>query len=354
MKLKKILKKLLDINLIDTLKILYYIISKNYSKYPSYVQNFEKLISKKFNSKYVLTFSSGTAAFYASFLSLKLRNKPEVLVSKMTFPSIITTLKMLDVNLTFFDIDKNFQPQISNLKKIDYDLIVITHPFGFMTNFEILESFKNDKTKTIFDCSHIQGLKYLNKNINEFCDISFMSIQGKKAISGGEGGLILTNNNDHYLNMIKSHHPGHSLNSFNLYAGLTDNLKLRMHPLASLLAISDLKNFERKNKKIKDKFKQIYEYIDDKNFLDYPKFNYDCTSGFHYGLPFYVKKENFKSKWPIMKYNWPIDYDYNLNPIHNISSDNFLSKLHFIDLDWIKDNSTAKVINSISKMFTDD
>ncbi len=51
--------------------------------------------------------------------------------------------------------------------------------------------------------------------------------------------------------MIKSHHPGHSLNSFNLYAGLTDNLKLRMHPLASLLAISDLKNFERKNKKIK-------------------------------------------------------------------------------------------------------
>ena len=55
-----------------------------------------------------------------------------------------------------------------------------------------------------------------------------------------------------------------------------------------------------------------------------------------------------------MKYNWPIDYDYNLNPIHDKNNDNFLSKLYFIDLDWIKDNSTSKVINSISKMFIDD
>ena len=48
-------------------------ILKNYSKYPGYVLDFEKSLGEKFNSKYCLSFSSGTAAFYASITSLNLK-----------------------------------------------------------------------------------------------------------------------------------------------------------------------------------------------------------------------------------------------------------------------------------------
>ena len=46
----------------------------------------------------------------------------------------------------------------------------------------------------------------------KFFDISFLSLQGNKSISGGEGGVILTDNEIIYLKMINNHHPGHRLN----------------------------------------------------------------------------------------------------------------------------------------------
>ena len=53
------------------------ILKKNYSKYPDYVQEFERTLANKFNFKYCLSFSSGTAAFYASILSLNLKRKSD-------------------------------------------------------------------------------------------------------------------------------------------------------------------------------------------------------------------------------------------------------------------------------------
>ena len=40
----------------------------------------------------------------------------------------------------------------------------------------------------------------------KFADISFMSLQGNKSISGGEGGIILTDDKYFYLKMINNHH----------------------------------------------------------------------------------------------------------------------------------------------------
>ena len=59
LKLKKF-----DLNLF--FKFLFIVFKKDYSKYPKYVSSFESNFAKKFGAKYCLTFSSGTASFYAS------------------------------------------------------------------------------------------------------------------------------------------------------------------------------------------------------------------------------------------------------------------------------------------------
>ena len=98
----------------------------------------------------------------------------KILVSRMTFPSVLNILKILKLNIYFLTLDKHFQPIINDIDvEIDYDLIIITHPFGFFCNFEKLNIFKNNKTKLIFDCSHSQGLKYKDKYVSEYADISF-------------------------------------------------------------------------------------------------------------------------------------------------------------------------------------
>ena len=77
--MKKIFKIILDIfqnlNLKLLFRLIIAILKKNYSKYPGYVMDFEKSLCDKFYSKYCLSFSSGTAAFYASITALKLKKK---------------------------------------------------------------------------------------------------------------------------------------------------------------------------------------------------------------------------------------------------------------------------------------
>ena len=254
-----------NINLSLLFKLNLIILKKNYSKYPDYLENFETSLAKKFGFKHCLTFSSGTAAFYASILSLELPKKAKVLISALTFPTVIEILKKNDFDIYYVEIDKNFEFILENIKQEKYDLCVLTHPFGFYLNFQNLRNILDDNTKIIFDSSHSQGIKIEGVDHMKFTDVSFMSLQGDKSISGGEGGAILTDNESLYLKMITNHHPGHKKNPKFKIVGAISDLKLRMHPLAAILAESDLKSFENRNEKLKDKIKLIYNYLDNYN-----------------------------------------------------------------------------------------
>ena len=94
-------KAIKNFNILFLVKLFFIILKRNYSKYPFYVKEFEDTLAKKFNSKYALTFSSGTAAFYASIFSLNLDKKSKVLISSLTFPTVIEILKKFDFEILF-------------------------------------------------------------------------------------------------------------------------------------------------------------------------------------------------------------------------------------------------------------
>ena len=104
--------------------------------------------------------------------------------------------------ITSGHIDKNFKFDLTNLTNEKYDLLVLTHPFGFYLDIENINKILDKKTKIIFDSSHSQGIKIAGKDHMKFADISFMSLQGSKAISGGEGGVIFTDNQLNLLSFI--------------------------------------------------------------------------------------------------------------------------------------------------------
>ena len=130
-------------------------------------------------------------AFKANNINIEVLNlSVSTKTSKEAANAVGCNLSQIAKSIVFYEVDHNFHP--SNLKDSsdfqDISLIRVTHPFGFFSNFRNLDKIKNQKTKVIFDCSHTYGLKIEEKNINNFCDIAFMSIQGNKAISSGEEG----------------------------------------------------------------------------------------------------------------------------------------------------------------------
>jgi len=350
-KIFRICKKLLTLDYFFLIKIFKIIIKKDYSKYPPYVEEFENKISKIFNIKYVLTFSSGSAAFYASLLALNLPKKSKVLISYMTFPSIINLLKKFEFEIYYFELDKKFNPITDTNINSGFDLLIITHPFGLYVDSNNLQNLLKNECKKIYDCSNSHGLQSINKGSDHVteADISFFSIQGNKSISGGEGGVVLTNNKIFYETMINNHHPGHTLNTNKNIAGAINDLKLRMHPIAACIGLEDLKKFKLNNSELKNKAIRIYEFLDHNN-ISHPYNSKFDISGFHYGLPFFYKEKI--SDEIVKEYNWYSNLkDKNIKPIGKLDKLNIINEIYFLDLSFIKNNDLKKILIKLKKIF---
>ena len=70
------IKKFIDFrNIIASLRILFYSLTAQNSRYPKYLLKFEFEIAKFFNIRYALTFSNGTTALNAILYSVGVKKK---------------------------------------------------------------------------------------------------------------------------------------------------------------------------------------------------------------------------------------------------------------------------------------
>lgn len=313
------LKKYLNYhNVKSAFQIFFYSLLKKNTKYPKYLLNFEKEASKYFGGKYALSFSNGTTACNALMYACGLKKDSKILISKLTFPSVISSILRIGATPIYLDFDKNLQikDNYNEAKILNADFFLITHAYGIPQDINIIKSILNLNPKLILleDISHSQGAIIDNKIVGNLGHGSFMSMQGDKAISAGEGGLVITNSDKIYNRLIYLSHLNRKFlkdnTRFNDYASIGFLGKGRMSPLGAITATNDIRTLEKRNKKLRIKFKIIYNQI--KNFKNFylPNIdNFDNTGGFHYGFPFFCEDEkllsDLKKRFQIVKYNWP-------------------------------------------------
>ena len=104
------------------------------------------------------------------------------------------------------------------------------------------------------DCSHAHGGEYKGKKLGEWSDAAAFSLQGNKIITGGEGGIIITNNKYIYKNALLLGHYNKrckqeiSKDSTDYkYAVTGKGLKLRAHPIAIRIAYEQFKDLDKIN-----------------------------------------------------------------------------------------------------------
>jgi dTDP-4-amino-4,6-dideoxygalactose transaminase len=363
-------------NVASSIKIFFHSILKQNTRYPNYLLNFEKEVSNYFGSKYALSFSNGTTACTALLYSLGVKKNSKIIISKLTFPSIISSILRIGAIPVYLDFDKNLEikENISNDKILDADFFLITHVYGLPQKIERIKSILalNKKLILIEDISHAQGAIINNKIAGTLGEGSFMSMQGDKAINAGEGGIVFTNSEHVYNRLIYLSHLNRKTSknkNINLLSKIGFIGKGRMNPLGAITALSDIKNLHKRNKVIREKIKIIYEGLKGLKNFHAPKIdNYDNLGGFHFGIPFFCNLEillnDFKSKFKIIKYNWPIldsnehfhdpnkflDLIYSNDPkIENVfgKSNDIRDQLYFFDLREIINLSNQKLKKKI-------
>jgi dTDP-4-amino-4,6-dideoxygalactose transaminase len=175
-------------------------------------KNFEKEFSKYHNVKYSIAVSNGSVALEVGLKALNLKNNNEIIVTPRSFIISASCVLNLGLKPVFADIDHNGNLSINGIKNVynkNVKAIILVHLNGLPCDVDpILNFCKKNKIFLIEDCSQAHGAIYKGKKVGSFGDFSTWSFCQDKIIStGGEGGMISTNNKKLWLKMwsLKDH-----------------------------------------------------------------------------------------------------------------------------------------------------
>ncbi len=165
------------------------------------VEEFENLVKEYLNVKHAIAVSSGTAALHLALLALDVKSGDEVIVPDFTFPAtsnvvevVGATTKFVDINLDSLCINTD---KVENLITEKTKVIMPVQEFGQSCDMnKILELAKKYNLKVIEDAACALGAEYQGRKVGTIGDIGCFSLHPRKAITTGEGGIIVTNNDE--------------------------------------------------------------------------------------------------------------------------------------------------------------
>lgn len=215
------------------------------------IAELEDALSAYFGVRHAVLTSSGTAALHSMYAASGLEPGDEVIVPAYTFFATATPLLHLGVVPVLADSDESGNIAVDDVaRKISprTRAIVATHLWGIPADIEGLRDVANGHDLMLLeDGSHAHGAEVSGQKVGAFGDAAAFSMNGPKPLSAGEGGFVLTDNDELYYrlllhgqynkrcrNEIPKSHPLHR------YAVTGMGLKFRIHPLAAAIALSQV------------------------------------------------------------------------------------------------------------------
>jgi len=166
-----------------------------------FVKRFEEGFSKRVGRKYGVAVANGTAAIDIAVEALSIGPGDEVILPTFTIISCIQQIIRSGATPVLIDSDPlNWNMNVSQIEaKITKKTkaIMVVHIYGLPVDMKpIMALCKQYDIRLIEDSAEMIGQTYKGQECGSFGDISTVSFYSNKHITTGEGGMILTDNED--------------------------------------------------------------------------------------------------------------------------------------------------------------
>lgn len=171
------------------------------------VAQFEQMFAEYKGSKFTVALNSCTAALHLAMLAVDIKPGDEVIVPSMTFAATANAVIHAQGRPILADCEKesmNIDPEDIRRKITKKTKAIIpVHFAGRACNMDaIMEISKEYNLKVIEDCAHAIETEYKGKKVGTIGDFGCFSFYVTKNIVTGEGGMVITDNED-YAGKIK-------------------------------------------------------------------------------------------------------------------------------------------------------
>ena len=203
------------------------------------VNELEQLFCSLLNRKYAVAVSSGFASILLGLKALGVSDGDEVIIPSYTCQALLNPILLLGATPVIADIEKeSFNIDVDNtasLISIKTKAIIVPHTFGFPAKIDAIKSLG---IPVIEDCAQALGGSYKGAQLGTYGDLAVFSFYATKMITAGDGGMIVTDDEDYYRLIQDYRYYGHRKG----YDTVAYNFHMTNLPAA--LAISQLKKLD--------------------------------------------------------------------------------------------------------------
>lgn len=279
----------------------------------TFVDRFEQALCNYFGSKHCITTFNGTVSLSLIIDALSI-SKKRIGIPSLTYAATGSAVLKSGATLVLLDSDENFQLDTQAVKKNarHINCLLVPQLYGGSPDMEeLVEICKFYNIILIEDSAEAFGCKR-TKHIGTYGAASSFSLFSNKVITSGEGGFILTDNDDlaKEMRLLKNHY--HTGNFFHGKPGFN----FRMTNIQAAIGLAQLEEIDS----IITRKKYIDEYYKTRLSKQIRRTAQNCDSscwmslfllpdGYTYpGFNHYMAGHNIDVRpcfTPISKFKWP-------------------------------------------------
>ena len=307
------------------------------------------------NVKNAISVNSNGSGLVALLLIYKeYYGRTDIMIQSNTMYGLKTITKTAGYNLvdiidckleTLMPSFDDLKKAVNNYEKETNKLIIMLSDIGGIINPDIEKIAKFCKENNIIlieDCAHSFGATLNNKFSGTFGDAGVYSYYSTKAIFAGEGGTVITNDDD----------IGNFVKNFSVYDRFNQKMEIgcniRLSELQALMIYSVVQEYKEI---IKNKFKiaKKYSKICDSLNIKYINQSSDLQIGNYYKFTIISPDKNISEFLPKIKTTTSKVYDYALGNSKEIPKRHLCLPIWF-DLDNVISDKIVKEIKASKKL----
>lgn len=163
---------------------------------------FEKEFADYIGVNHCVAVMNGTVALEAALYAIGIGAGDDVIVPSRTFIGTASAVVKMGAKPIIADVDPITQNITAKTAEavltVNTKAIIVVHLAGWSCDMQSLQTFaKKHNLKIIEDCAQATGAKFKGKHVGSFGDVAAFSFCQDKILStGGEGGMVATNDRD--------------------------------------------------------------------------------------------------------------------------------------------------------------
>ena len=257
-----------------------------YSTYDMHAKKLEKTVCDYLGVKYGIATHCCTQALHLATASLGLKAGDEVICTDFSWVATAYAISYTGAKPVFVDIDpdswcidsKAIEKAITKKTKA----IMLVHTFGHPAQMdEIMEIAQKHDLRVIEDAAPALGAQFKGRKTGTFGDFACFSFQGAKLAVSGEGGIIVTDNEELYKQAALLSSMGRT-DSQAVFWSDSIGYQYTIANLTAALALAQVERIDELLAKKRQIFNWYYERLKDVQGIKIIKEKKDCKSNYCY------------------------------------------------------------------------